>query len=136
MLDEPSHRKECFDEANSAWVKFANGQSFAFPKPWLEVYATFHGGTALATRSVLTYGPELDGLVKLLGECRDDGAFLRGAATLGACLLRQQYELSEEDLDQIFCFRLGDPESWGWAAEVAGIAAGHSGPKVGRGGGN
>ena len=83
---------------------------------------------------MLTYGPELDSLVKALGECDDNSALLIGAASLGAYLLSENYHLSDADLDRLFVFRVGDSLSWDWAITVINVATGRSGPKVSSGG--
>ena len=69
-----------------------------------------------------------------MGECDDNSALLIGAASLGAYLLSQNYDLSDADLDQLFVFRIGDPSSRDWAMAVLQIATGQSGPKVSSGG--
>lgn len=134
MSDEKAKRKAEFDERNSVWITLADGASWAFPKPWLEVHATFRGGRALSTYAVLTYGPELDELVGAIGACRDNAALIIGAATLGAFLLRHNYDLSDEDLDRLFAVRVGDPPSWDWAKAVIDVAAGTGGSRSFRGG--
>ena len=134
MLNEKVKRRETFDERNSVPIMLADGQKWAFPKPWLEIRASFKGGKPQTTYPVLTYGPELDVLVKAIGECRDNAALLCGTASLGAYLVSQNYDLSDEDLDQLFAFRLGDSASWDWARAVMDVATGRSGPKRGSGG--
>jgi hypothetical protein len=134
VLDEKSHRKVSFDQRNSVPVVLADGQTWHLPKPWLEVHPVFRDGKADSSYSVLTYGPELDGLVKTIGECDDNAALLIGAASLGAYLLSQNYHLSDADLDQLFVFRIGDTLSRDWAMAVMQVATGQSGPKVSSGG--
>jgi hypothetical protein len=134
MLNEKAKRRETFDERNSIPVMLADGQAWAIPKPWLEIRASFGNGKAQTTYPVLTYGPELDALVKAIGECQDNTALLCGAASLGAYLLSQNYDLSDEVLDRLFAFRVGHPESWDWARAVMDVATGRSGPKRGSGG--
>ena len=109
MLDEKSRRKETFDQRNSVPVVLADGQAWHLPKPWLDVHPVFRDGKAHSSFPVLTYGPELDALVKSMGECEDNSSLLVGAASLGAYLLSQNYHLSDADLDQLFVFRIGDP---------------------------
>jgi hypothetical protein len=129
MSDERAKRKAEFDERNSVWISLADGGRWAFPKPWLEVHAAFRGGRAVSTYPVLTYGPELDELVGAIGACRDNAALIIGAATLGAFLLRHNYDLSDEDLDCLFAVRVGDPPSWDWAKAVIDVAAGTGGSR-------
>jgi hypothetical protein len=134
MLNEKAKRRETFDERNSVPIVLADGQSWAIPKPWLEIRASFEGGKARTSYPALTYGPELDALVKAIGECRDNVALLCGVASLAAYLVSRNYDLSDDDLDRLFAFRLGDAESWEWARAVMDVATGRSGPKRGSGG--
>jgi hypothetical protein len=134
VLDEKSRRKESFDQRNCVPVVLADGQAWHLPKPWLEVHPIFREGKAHSSYPVLTYGPELDALVKAMGECDDNSALLIGAASLGAYLLSQNYNLSDADLDQLFVFRIGDSSSRDWAMAVLQVATGQSGPKVSSGG--
>ncbi len=134
MTGEKAKRKPEFDERNSVWIALADGARWAFPKPWLEVYASFREGRAVSTYPVLTYGPELDELVNAVGECRDNAALIIGAATLGAFLLRHHYDLSDEDLDRLFAVRVDDPSSWDWARAVIEVATGCGGSRSFRGG--
>jgi hypothetical protein len=129
MIDESARRKPEFDERNSVWIPLADGGRWAFPKPWLEIHAAFRGGRAVSSAPVLTYGPELDELVRAIGECRDNAALLLGAATLGAFLLRHNYELPDEELDRLFAVRVGDPSSWDWARAVVDVASGTGGSR-------
>ncbi len=134
MIDERTKRKPGFDERNSVWITLADGGRWAFPKPWLEVHATFREGRAVSGRPVLTYGPEIDELVDAIDGCRDNAALIIGVASLGAFLLRHHYDLSDDDLDRLFAVRAGDPSSWGWAEAVIDVATGAGGSRSFRGG--
>jgi hypothetical protein len=134
MTDEIAKRKPDFDERNSIWITLADGTRWAFPKPWLEVRASFREGRAVSAYPVLTYGPELDELVDAIDECRDNAALIIGAASLGAFLLRRHYDVSDEDLDRLFAVRISDPSSWDWAQAVIEVATGSGGSRSFRGG--
>jgi hypothetical protein len=129
MTGERAKRKPGFDERNSVWIDLADGTRWAFPKPWLEIHASFRDGRAVSTYPVLTYGPELEGLVGAVSESRDNAALLIGAATLGAFLLRHNYDLSDEDLDRLFAVRVDDPSSWDWARAIIEVATGSGGSR-------
>src|SRR5262245_47327802 len=129
MTDERAKRKPGFVERNSAWITLADGGRWAVPKPWLEVHASFRGGRAVSSEPVLTYGPELDGLVGAIGECRDNAALLIAAASLGAYLLRHHYDLSDGELDRRFAGRVGDPSSWDWVKALIDVATGTAGSR-------
>jgi hypothetical protein len=128
VLDEVALRKaDVFDEVNSIRIALADSQSWAFPKPWLQIHAAFRGGRAQAAYPVLTYGPEIDELIAAIGEATDAAAQLVGAASLGAYLLTRQYDLTDEQLDQLFAFRPGDDSSYDWVKQVMDVATGESG---------
>ena len=99
-------------------MKLADSQEWLLAKPWLEVHAAFDGGRAVRTWPCLTYGPDLDALVQAMSNCEDNAALLIGAASLGAYLLQQNYDLADAEMDGLFAFRIGDPESWDWARSV------------------
>jgi len=134
MTDERVKRKPGFDDRNSVRITLADGDRWAFPKPWLEVHASFRDGRAVSTYLVLTYGPDLDELVKAVGECRDNAALIIGSATLGAFLLRHNYDLTDEDLDRLFAVRVDDPSSWEWARAIIEVATGCGGSRSFHGG--
>src|SRR5262245_42909255 len=101
MLSEMDKRRPELNERTSVPVVLADGQAWQFPKPWLEIHAVFHDGKANGdTYPVLTCGPELDALVDALGQCEGNDAVLCGAATLGAHLLRRNYDLTDAERDQ------------------------------------
>ncbi len=116
-------------------IRLADGQEWAFPKPFLQIHASFDGGKARATWPVLTYGPALDALIEAMGECDDNADLLVAGASLGAFLLRQNYSLEDRELDMLFAFQPGVPESWDWVNAVIDVATGQNAPKRGSGGG-
>jgi hypothetical protein len=129
MLDEKTRRRENFDERNSEWITLSDSRKWAFPKPWLQVHATFRDGKAVSSSPVLTYGCDLDALIHAISECEDSTALLVGAATLGAFLLCENYDLADAELDELFAFRVADPSSWGWVKAVMDVATGQSGSR-------
>jgi hypothetical protein len=129
VLDEKGLRRPEFDERSSVRIRLADGQEWAFPKPWLEIHASFVGGRATETCPILTCGPELDALIEAMAGCRDNAALLMGAASLGASILSANYNLSDRDLDQLFAFRAGDPSSSEWVKAVMDVATGETGSR-------
>jgi hypothetical protein len=108
-------------------VKLADGQEWLFPKPFLQIHASFAGGKPAGNYPVITAGPELDELVEAMASCEDAAAQLSAAATLGAYLLLRNYDLEDRELDQLFAFRPGDPPSWDWAQRILEVGAGQTG---------
>jgi hypothetical protein len=136
MLDEKSHRKPAFDEANSASVVLADGQTWYLPKPWLEVRPVFRGGKPISAYRVLTCGAELDALIEALADADDLDAQVIAVASLAAYALRWNYDLSDAELDQLLAFRCSDPASLQWMRDVFSVATGQSGPKASSAGGD
>lgn len=133
-LDEGALRRSEFDEVNSVPVVLADGQQWYFPKPWLQIHATFQNGRAVQTCPVLTYGSEIDDLIKAIGECQDNTALLMGAASLAGFMLTANYRLSDEALNELLAIRIGDRESWSWVKTIMDIATGQTGSRSFHGG--
>lgn len=137
LLDEVGKRKpDKFDEQNSVRIVLGDGQAWAFAKPWYTVCPVFRGGKAETSYPFYTYGREDDELIEFIGEADGLSAQVRGVATLAARLLLHQYDLADSELDQLLCFRDGEPESEEWLRAVMRVATGHSGPKVFAAGGD
>jgi hypothetical protein len=130
MLDEKTHRKPTFDEANSAPVVLADGQTWYLPKPWLEVRPVFRGGKPTSAYRVLTCGAELDELIEAMADADDLDAQVIAIASLAAYMMRWNYGLSDSELDELLAFRCSDPASLRWMQDVFAIATGRSGPKA------
>ncbi len=135
MIDERAKRKENFDERNSVAVAFADEQTFFVPKPWLEVRPSFSDGKVTANYNVLTYGPAIDVLLDAIAECEYLAEQMVAVASLAAYLLQWHYELDDDDLDSLLCYRVADDASRAWLDRVMEVATGRSGPKVRRAGG-
>jgi hypothetical protein len=136
VIDEPSKRKENFDERNAAPVVLADGQTWLVPKPWLEIRSVFRGGKAVTAYPVLTCGPELDALLEAIGEAESKIDEISFVASLAAHLLLWHYDLADAELDQLLAFRHADEASANWLRQVLEIATGQSGPKACRAGGD
>ena len=135
VVDEPGKRKDCFDEANSVWVDFANGNRLAVPKPWLQIRPLFRRGKPVNTCRVFTYSEEIDGLIEAIGDAANIGEFVSGVASLGAYLLGQQYDLADAELNNILAYNATEPSTLEWTQTLIDIARGRSGKKVARDGG-
>jgi hypothetical protein len=131
MLDEVGKRKaDKFDEANSVPVMLADGQAWHIPKPWYTICPVFEAGKAKTSYPFYTYGKDDDELIEFIGEAETLSTQICGVATLAARLLQHQYELTDSELDQLLCFRDGEPDSEEWLRAVMRVATGCSGPKV------
>lgn len=137
MLDEVAKRKpETFDEANSVRVVLADGQEWAFPKPWLVVRPVFRDGRVVTRYNVLTYGQAVDDLIEAVAGSDSAVEHICSVASLAAYFLQWHYTLVDAELDQLLAYRSADPESMNWLKRVMEIATGSDGPKVSCAGGD
>jgi hypothetical protein len=134
VFKEEMRRRLTFSIADNVSVVLADQQAWFFPKPWIEIRPTFRSGKVCSSRCVVTYGVELDNLIKNIAATSDDEEIIAAIVSLGSHLLRANYDLQDSELDELFRFRVGDEASLAWAKEIMEIATGHSGPKVLSGG--
>jgi hypothetical protein len=129
MLDERSLRRPSFDESNSAPVVLADGQTWYLPKPFLRLRPVFGGRRATGFGPVTTSDPEWNELRRAIQDAAE-GEILIPIANLGAHMLARNYDVSDDQLGDLF----GWDENQTWASSVMAIANGRTGPKAGSGG--
>lgn len=131
MIHEMSRRRPTFDEGNSVAVTLADGQAWRVPKPDVEWRARFKDGVAAAV-PYITYDAMADGLLTAIGAnaAEDQSSLIVLVATLGAHLLRRQYDLDDQDLDGLLAWRPSDPASMEWIPMIVSIAAGNHGVRT------
>jgi hypothetical protein len=133
VLNELEKRRPDF-AGDSVPVKFADGQEWAVPKPWLTIKPIWgENHVAVATNRVRTYkDPEINAVIALISELNEPTEIVSGLATLAGCLLRLNYDLTEEDLDTLLAFDPDDAESMAWFAGVIETATGIRGRRSGK----
>lgn len=137
MLDEVAKRKpDLFDEGNSVRIVLADGQAWAFPKPWLVVRPIFREGRVVSRYNVLTYGPAVDDLIEAVAGSDSAVDHICAVASLAAYFLQWHYDLVDSELDQLLAYRAADEASMNWLKRVMEIATGSEGPKVSCAGGD
>src|SRR4051812_7237860 len=100
MLTEQSRRKASFDPDRSVPVRFADGSTWYIPKPHWRHQAVFKDQKAVDTVKRFGYSDDLDALVDALAtEGIEDAAVMSIVATVAGALLRQNYELTDGELD-------------------------------------
>ena len=132
MLDERGRRKPNFREEDSVGVVFGDGQTWHVPKPWLEVRPILRENRVMDNLKLLTYGKDLDSIIDSLASARTFGDQIYLSAFLATHLLQWQYDLSVEEISELFKWRVGEPASFAWAQAVVAVATGQSGPKLWR----
>jgi len=136
MLNELEKRKPDFVEHDSVRVELADGGRWALPKPWLEVRPIFKDGVATRSRCLLAYGQPIDDLVGMIGGLDGFGEVACVVATLAGYLLRRNYELVDDELDELLAFMPDDVMSFAWISIVVDIATGRYGRRWGTGAAN
>jgi hypothetical protein len=108
-------------------------QPWAIPKPYIAIFPTFRDGVAESGFRHLTYGPDLDAHMDAIRECEEPIDRLLLVLTLGAYLLRRNYELTDDELDDLFVYRMDDEQSAEMVKAILDVAAGR-GKKASSGG--
>jgi hypothetical protein len=126
--------REDVDRDHCVPVKLSDGNTWLLPKPWISLRPAFRAGKAIAAFSGLTYGPELDGLIVAIKEAEDFVDQILATMSLGAFLVRRNYDLDDRQLESLFVYRSDDPESEEMIRVIIETATGTGGPKVGSGG--
>jgi hypothetical protein len=131
-LVEKHRRRPEFDAESGVPVRLANGEEWVLPRPYLEIRPIFRGGAAVARSRFLTCG-ELDPLIETIGRAEDPAAQILAVMTLGALLLRRNYDLADADLERLFVYRVGDPASEAMIRGIMDVATGKLSRVFGRG---
>lgn len=115
MKPEPECRRPEFSEGCK--VKLADGQEWTFPKPILSLapYRKEDGSLGLQRRA--PFGAEFAAMFdryidKMAGETEDDLlAFLTLRVVLAVELLSRNYDLTDDEIQELFILDLDSPES-------------------------
>jgi hypothetical protein len=106
-------------------VVFGDGATYYIQKPWVEIRPVFKDGAAIGTYRTLTNGHIVDGFLEAITDSDDPSVNLCAVASIAAIRLREQYDLTESDLDRILCLKAGEPSAW--ISDVIEIATGRRG---------
>lgn len=128
-IDERSRRREEIEPEYCVPVVLSDGQAWLLPKPWTVLRPVFRDGRATRGWTWLSYGPELDGLVRAISEAPDLVDQVLATMSLGAFLVRRNYDLDDRELESLFCYRAGDPVSEQMVRTIIETATGTGGPK-------
>lgn len=113
MLDEIALRRPEFDEAGSIGIVLADGQTWFFPRPAIELFPTGLSGK-LASRTTL--GPDFDRAIDALisipaaddsdpqAAIESEAAYLSAQFRLAALMLSRNYQLEDADWKEILRF--------------------------------
>ena len=129
MLDEKAVRKATFDELNSAPVVLADGQTWHLPKPFLRLRPKFSAGRAASYGPLTTTDPIWNELRQAVQDSAETET-LSAIANLGAYMLLRNYDLTDDQLGDLFAWDM----SQNWTSEILSIANGRTGPKQSSGG--
>jgi hypothetical protein len=142
VIEENSCRGPKFQEERAVQVTFAGGSKFLVPRPWLVIRPTFQNGRAVYANAKVE-DPEVEVFLTTLRESHpvaeptaelgfaseaerlaeeDDRntKWLLAAAELAACLLRRNYDLSDDQLTELLTVTADSD----WVSRVPRIARG------------
>lgn len=105
-------------------IRLADGHEWYFPRPWLVVSPIFRDGKAVERTKQITCGPELDVLIKAIAEEDDPPRQVLHVMTLGALLLKRNYELDDADFERLFVYKVGSNESDEMLRSIMDVATG------------
>ena len=128
MLDEKSLRRPTFDEANSAPVVLADGQTWFLPKPFLRLRPRVQNGRVSGYGPLTTADANGTGCGRRSRIPRKARRFRR--SRLSNYMILRSYDLNDDQLGDLFAW---DTQQT-WASEFLTIANGRTGPKAGSGG--
>lgn len=123
LIPEPRARKEEIDLAHSAPVTMADGQKWWLPKPWCVIRPSFADGKMVAPDK-LTYGHELDPMIRRIREEEDPFARIYATMALGAFLLERNYDLNNAEIESLVEYHPGDPASQEMLKGILDLAEG------------
>ncbi len=132
-VNEVEKRKPYFVEHDSVRVELADGQRWAFPLPWLAIRCKFVAGVATSPYRVIRYNESTDDLLAMLADVDGFPETASVVATLAGIMLRMNYDLVDEELDQVLAYRVDDTTSAAWVGTVVDIATGRRGRRRGIG---
>jgi hypothetical protein len=130
LIREIDKRRENFNLEYSAPVVMSDGQTWYLPKPWLAIHPVFENGKPVDHWTFYTYGPEIESLIELIEATDDSYAKILACVGVGAHLLKWNYDLSDDELSEVFIYAPGDGRSGEMLREIIDIATGRSGPKA------
>lgn len=129
-------RADFFDQAASEPLRLADGQTWWLRRPRLLTRVAVEPGTGRAySRRAPRAGDVLAPYPDVLDDlARDRGDFLANVVTLALVLLRENYDLPDEAVPDLFAFDESDPENVAMWRELGRIVQGIGGPKPRAGG--
>lgn len=127
MPDEKALRKPGFDEENSVPLTCDDGQSWYFPKPWLDFRRVPVPGGRPTFRVGRSFGRDFDAkreAVRVAETLKDQADAL---FDLAEDMLGRNYHLIPEDFPSILAFRPDDPANVQFWQDVSDVATGNMG---------
>lgn len=136
-LIEHYRRRPDVDLEGCVPVRLADNQEWFFPRPILELRPRFTAkadpSTGYLTREELqvthlnpyvTHGKELDGLIEAIGQAEPGDELIMAVLRLGGDLLLRNYDLTDDELQQLFRFRVDEQKSETMLDAIIDVATG------------
>lgn len=110
-LIEKYRRKTDLNLESCVPIQLADGQEWYFPRPMIELRPRFDGSKPISLSRYVTWGEDLDDLLLAVSNATtaDGDAIILAVLRLGGDMLLQNYDLTQEELQQLFRYRIDDP---------------------------
>lgn len=106
-------------------IRLMDGQDWFIKRPMLELHPVFKDGKATHFTKHITLGASLDVLVEAIGaENIDPVQRVQGIQRLGALLIKECYDVTDEELSLLFHYTVGDPASEAMISDIIAAATG------------
>ena len=126
-LNEKALRKDSFTEG--AVVKLADQQEWTFPKPTIELLPIITEGKAIFGPARPSFGQEYWELFETYAQAENSGETMAALLNLAIYIIRKNYDISDEDVVNLFPFVYGDDENSEMWGQIADVAMGNGSPK-------
>lgn len=121
---ERRHRLDCWNEDRGTWVELSDGQRWLLPRPYLTLNPVFKDGEPTHTWMFYSYPPDLQNVLDRITAATNTDELVLATVALGAMQLRANYRLTDQELGQVLCYRVGDPASQEMLREFINVATG------------
>ena len=129
MMNEREKRK-ADPEIHGSPVVLMDGQTWWFPRPRVSFRRAIRSDTGAPGLHAFTdLGADFDQILADLDAAETVGGEALGCLNLAACMLRVNYDLSDDDLAELLVFTPTDPANLDTYREIYDIARGRDVPK-------
>ncbi len=131
-MNEAEFRKPTFDLEDTVPVTLGDNTEWRFPRIWFSLRPRFSGGRATAMKLTSSAGTEFDALKQAVEDAPGDegGDWTLAAANLAAYLLSLNYDLTDEQLQELLVFPTTGEHAFALFRTIMAVASGTADPKA------